>query len=178
MNPAKGQLIFQRYLAALTLTAVAILLGGCGHYQLGRDAEPPFRSIYIQPAINESFAPQAQALLTSQIREAFIHDGLLEVSSERDADAVLEVVLKRFDRRVAATRTSDTGLAEKLRLELVAECTLSDNRLGKTYFKKREIRASADSFPQESSAGAEHQTMPVLTGNLAKRIAYEVLQVW
>lgn len=155
-----------------------ILLSGCGHYQLGRDAKPPFRSIYIKPAVNESFAPQAQALLTMQIREALIRDGLLEVLDEGKADAVLEVTLKNFDRHVAATRTTDTGLAEKLRLELTAHCTLSDNRSSKIYFKNRSVNAASDAFPQENPAGAEFQSMSVLTDRLARRIAYEVLQVW
>jgi len=163
-------------LAAIFLTA--ILFSGCSHYQLGRDAKPPFRSIYIKPAVNESFAPQAQALLTMQIRDALIRDGLLQIHDESEADAILEVTLKTFDRRVAATRTDDTGLAEKLRLELAAHCTLADNRTGKIYFKNRPVSATSDAFPQDSSAGAEFQSMPVLTDRLARRIAYEVLQVW
>lgn len=162
----------------LLLVLATFVLSGCGHYQLGRDAKPPFRSVYVEPVVNESFAPQAQALLTTQIREALIHDGLLEVRGKGEADAVLTVVLKNFEREVAATRTDDTGLAEKLRLDLAAEITLSDRRSGETYMLRRNVSATADAFPEESATRAEYQSMPVLTHNLARRIAYEVLQVW
>lgn len=153
-------------------------VSGCANYQLGRHAEPPFRSIYVKPVSNATFAPQAQAILTSQLRENFIHDGMLQVENEADADAVLEVVLRDFDRQIAATRQDDTEIAEKLRFELLADCTLSNNRTGEIYFENRPISATADSFPGDRSQQAEHLAMPVLTRNLARRISYEVLQVW
>lgn len=156
----------------------AVLAGGCSRYQFGRYAEPPFRSVYVKPAANATFAPQSQALLTLQLREAFIHDGLLQVENEARADAVLEIVLSDFERDVAATRQTDTEIADKLRLELTALCTLSDNRTGKIYFEKRPVSATADAFPGDRSQQAEYQAMPVLTRNLARRISYEVLQVW
>lgn len=156
----------------------SILAGGCARYQLGRHAEPPFRSIYVKPAANATFAPQAQSLLTLQLRENFIQDGLLQVESEAQADAILEIALSEFDSDVAATRQEDTEIAEKLRLKLVALCTLSDNRTGKIYFEARPISANVDAFPGDRSQQAEYQAMPVLTRNLARRISYEVLQVW
>lgn len=165
-------------LLILATLAGALFLAGCGHYELGRHEKPPFRSVYVKPVANASFAPQAQALLTTQIREAILYDGLLEVRTEDEADAVLEVVLQEFDKHIAATRTDDTGLAEKLRLQLKADCTLLDSRTGEIYMNNRSVVATADSFPQDSSVQAEFQSMPVLTQNLARRIAYEVLQVW
>lgn len=156
----------------------ALLASGCARYQLGRQAEPPFRSIYVLPVSNASFAPQAQAILTQQIREAFLHDGLVRVENEDKADAVLEVVLKDFQENVVATRAEDSVLAEKLRLELVADCTLTDSSSGKIYFEDRPVSAAADSFPEDRSQQAEFRAMPVLTQNLARRITYEVLQVW
>lgn len=158
--------------------AAAFLVAGCGHYQLGRHADPPFSSLYIKPVANDSFAPQAQALLTTQIREAILRDGLLELRDADNADATLEVVLKDFDKNIAATSTDDTGIADKLRLGLSASCTLIDNRDGTVFMKGRTVRATADSFPEESSARAEYQAMPVLTERLARRVANEVLQVW
>lgn len=169
---------FRGWFGVALLLGCLALPGGCSHYQLGRHAEPPFQSVYVKPVSNASFAPQAQAILTLQIREAFLHDGLLQVDNEDEADATLEIVLVDFRSRVAGSRVEDTEIAEKLRLELGANCTLSDSRTGKVYFKDRPVSATADSFPGDRSQQAEYQAMPVLTQNLARRIAYEVLQVW
>lgn len=168
-----------RLFALLSLGLLTLLFAsGCGRYQLGRHAEPPFRSIYIRPVANDTFAAQAQAILSHQLRNQFIRDGLLEVDNERDADAVLEVVLHQFDRRVAATRAEDTEVAEKLELDLLAHCTLVDNRSGEVYFRDRPLTATAESFPQDRPQQAEFQAMPVLAERLARQIAYQVLQVW
>lgn len=174
--PSAGRGASFLFLCLLVVTLA--FLSGCARYQLGRHAEPPFHSIYVQPVSNASFAPQAQAVLTLQLREAFLHDGLVQVENLDEADAVLRIVLKDFQRRVAATRVEDTALAEKLRLQLEADCTLTDARSGEVYFENRPVTATADSFPEERSQQAEYQTMPILTHNLARRIAYEVLQVW
>lgn len=157
---------------------VSLLSSGCGRYQLGRHVEPPFRSIYIKPVSNTSFAPQAQAILSLQLREDFLLDGLVLAAHEGDADAILEITLRNFDRQIAATRQDDTEIAEKIRLALSASCTLLDRRTGRVYFKDRPVSATADSFPDDRSQQAQYQSMPVLTRNLARRISYEVLQVW
>jgi len=169
-----------RPLLGLILAGVLLSLmsSGCGRYQLGRHVEPPFRSIYVKPVSNASFAPQAQAILTLQLREDFLHDGLVQVAHEGEADAILEITLRNFDRQTAATRQDDTEIAEKIRLELSASCTLVDRRTGKVYFKDRPVSAIADTFPDDRSQQAQYQSMPVLTRNLARRISYEVLQVW
>jgi hypothetical protein len=165
--------------AVLICLAIALsLLAGCARYNLGRHAEPPFRSIYIKPASNESFAPQVQTLISQQVREHFIRDGLLQVENEADADAVLEIVLRNYQRNVAATRTDDTAVAEKLRLELMAYCTLVDNRTGKVYFRDRPVAGVAQAFPRDRAQQEEFQAMPILAGDMARRISYEVLQVW
>lgn len=164
--------------SSVFLLLISLLLTSCGRYHLGRHSEPPFRTIYIRPASNESFAPQIQAIVTQQLREEFIRDGLLEVTSEAEAHAVLEIVLRDFNREVAATRSEDTTLAAKLRLELTAFCTLTDNRSGEVYFNDRPVQASAQSFPQDRAQQEEYQAMPILAGEMARRISYEVLQVW
>lgn len=169
-----AHLLLRALLGALLLAQ----LSGCGRYHLGRHAEPPFRSVYVRPASNESYAPQVQAIISQQLREYFVRDGLLQVESEGEADAVLEVVLRDYRRRVAATRTEDTELAEKLRHELAALCTLTDARTGQIYFKDRLVHGTADSFPRDRPLQGEFQAMPVLAGDMARRISLEVLQVW
>ena len=84
-------------LAMIAIFTVA-LISGCKSYQLGNPAILPFESIYIKPVTNDSFAPQAQAMLSTQIRDTFIRDGRTKlVSSKQAADAVLIVNLTKYD---------------------------------------------------------------------------------
>lgn len=175
--------------ALLTLWAVAFL-SGCKSYQFGNPTELPFKSIYIQPATNESFAPQAQALLSSQIREAFIRDGRAKlVTSEEDADAVLLVNLTEYGRQAAARRREDTALARDFDLTLTAEVSLFNQNKGDYYFQERELSERSNAYADNPYADpgalqtqdflqAEYQAMPRLTRDLARKIADEVLSPW
>lgn len=176
-------------LAMLTLFTVAFT-SGCKSYQLGNPVELPFESIYIKPVTNDSFAPQAQALLSAQIREAFIRDGRTQVLSKAEAaDAVLFINLIEYKRRAAARQSVDTAVAAGFSLTLLSEVSLFDQNKGDYFFQNRVIQKSANAFvndPYATPAGtqtqdflqSEYQAMPRLTRELARRIADEVLSPW
>lgn len=176
-------------IAMLTLAAVSFT-SGCKSYQLGNPAELPFQSIYVKPVTNDSYAPQAQALLSSQIRDAFIRDGRTKlVASEADADAVLLVNLTEYNRRAAARQSSDTVRAADFDLTLVTEVSLYNQNKGDYFFQKRVIQESSNAFVGNpyATTGAvqtqdflqsEYQAMPLLTRDLARKIADEVLSPW
>jgi hypothetical protein len=54
------------------LLALALLgtRSACSHYHLGTPAAPAFGSIFVAPATNASFAPQAGPLVTDRVRTA------------------------------------------------------------------------------------------------------------
>lgn len=179
----------ERILALLTLFTVAFT-GGCNSYQFGNPVELPFESIYIKPVSNDSFAPQAQALLSSQIREVFIHDGRTKlVTSRKAADAVLIVNLTEYNRRADARQSLDTTMAANFSLNLSAEVSLFNQNKGEYYFQERMIQKSSNAYVEDLYATpadsqrqgfiqSEYQAMPHIVRGLARRIADEVLSPW
>ncbi|MFP4069621.1 MAG: LPS assembly lipoprotein LptE [Verrucomicrobiota bacterium] len=174
---------------ALLLLLAACLLPGCAHYRPGAGAELPFDSIYIRPAENESFAPQAQALVSAQIRERFIRDGRVKVlADESEADAVLLVTLTEYDREAGARRGDDTVTATDFDVRLRALVSLYSSEQGGFLFADREIEESTVAYVDnpyddapEATQGyhqAEYQAMPRLARDLANRITDEVLGAW
>ena len=175
--------------AMLALFALAFI-SGCNSYQLGNPVKLPFESIYIKPVSNDSFAPQAQALLSTQIRDAFIRDGRTKLVTSREAaDAVLLINLTEYNRRPAARQSEDTTTAVSFSLVLAAEVSLFNQNKGDYYFLKRIINESSSAYadnPYATPAIAqtqdflqmEYQAMPRLTHDLSRRIADEVLNTW
>jgi hypothetical protein len=172
------------------LTFTVASNSGCNSYQLGNPVELPFKSIYIKPVTNDSFAPQAQALLSTQIRDAFIRDGRTKLVTSRDAaDAVLIVNLTEYNRYAAARQSFDTTLASSFLLTLAAEVSLFNQNKGSYYFQKRMIQKSSSAYVEDPYATtaasqtqdflqSEYQAMPRLTEDIAHRIADEVLNPW
>ena len=173
-------------LALLTLAFIS----GCNSYQLGNPVELPFESIYIKPVSNDSFAPQAQAMLSTQIRDAFIRDGRTKLVTSREAaDAVLLINLIEYNRRAAARQSDDTTTAASFSLVLTAEVSLFNQNKGDYYFQERIINESSSAYvdnPYATSEVAqtqnflqmEYQAMPRLTYDLSRLIADEVLNTW
>lgn len=171
------------------LSALA-LIAGCQSYQLGSPTPIPFESIYVKPVTNSSYAPQAQALLSSNLREAFISDGRLKlVRSEEDADIVLLVDITEYSRRSASLDSEDTVVATDFDLFLETEVSLFDQNKGAYLFTDRKILERTNTYvdnPYADPTGtdtddflqSEYNAMPRLTRGLARKIADEVLSPW
>lgn len=162
------------------------LSSGCSHYQLGTEGKLTFHTLYIAPVGNNAKLPQAVAVITNQLREAFIHDGRVTVvDSPTNADASLTVTLTTYGRDAATARPDDTGLARKFDLNLTASCTLRDNRNSTVLFEHRAVTAQQQTFstssphdPNGVQQQAEYQALPQLATTLAQKITHAALDVW
>jgi hypothetical protein len=161
---------------------LAVSLGawtGCAHYQLGTGAKPSFASLYVEPVENQTLLPQARAILTTRIRDAFVRDDRVSLANSPEAaDATLQVIVRDYRREVASVQERDTGLARKFTLSLRVTCTLVDRRTGKPLFTNRELRVERDAFTDGGQLQAEYQTLPLLAEALGQRVAATVLDVW
>ena len=175
---------------ALLVLIAPGLVTGCKSYQLGHPAELPFETIHIQPAKNDSFAPQAQALVSAAIREAVIRDGRAKlIADPKKADAVLSMTLTEYKRSAAARRQDDTEVAQTFDLGLQAQIDLYDQRRGEFLFQGRELEARTTGYNNNPYSGAadqatqgliqsEYNAMPRLARELGRDAANELLGVW
>ena len=163
----------------VAMLGCAGLLAACSHYQLGTGTKPRFSTLFIAPVASSTVIPQAQALVTTQLREAFNRDGRVTlVDSPEAADAVLKVTLSGYDRTVAVARTEDTGLARRFDLALQAKATLTDKRTNQTWFAQRPLVAKRGVFTDSGLVPAEYQTLPLLAEQLAREAVHAVLDTW
>jgi hypothetical protein len=156
-----------------------LALAGCANYQLGTGASPKFSKLFIAPVASDTLLPQAQALVTTQIREAFIKDGRVAlVSSAEEADAVLKLTLSDYRREVGVVRPDDTGLARRYDVTLHARATLTTKPDGTTLFENRELVARRGVFTDSGQIPAEYQTLPLMAEKLASETVRAVLDTW
>ena len=116
--------------------------------------------------------------MTTKIREKLMQDGRIAlVNTPDEADAILEVVLKEYDRTPTIRLESDTGLARQFALDLTAEATLRLSG-GRILFEKRPIKASREAFIDGGQLQSEYQTVPLLADSLANGVSHAVLDTW
>lgn len=170
------------YLFVLFLIAI---VSGCSNYRLsGTPIKLPFKSVYVQPVKNLSYAPQATNLLTNAISDAISQTPELKVANVGDGDAVLDVVIVDYKKRKYASRTTrnamgelDTALAAAYKITATAECTLTMG--GKVLFNKRKVDASVIVYPVGGDLiNSEYQNMPVLMRELGGKIKDTIIGIW
>ena len=165
------------YLSAVL--AACLLLSGCAGYQLGTGAKLKFSTLFIAPVASETMIPQAQVLVTTQLREAFLRDGRVAlVNSAEAADAVLQVTLNGYNRAVAVALPTDTGLGRRFDVSLRAQASLTDNRSKETLFAKRALSVQRGVFTDSGLIPSEYQALPLLAEQLANEAAHAVLDTW
>lgn len=159
----------------------ALLLSGCAHYRLGTSGELSFHTLYVAPVVNEnSNLPQAVAVVSTQLREAFLHDSrVILVNTPEEADATLTVRLVKYGRKSTARQANDTGLARKFDITLDAKATLVDNKDHKPLFTDRKVQAVRQIFTDnDQQLQAEYQNVPLLAETLAKNVRSAALDIW
>jgi outer membrane lipopolysaccharide assembly protein LptE/RlpB len=149
--------------------------------------ERDFESVFVAPVQTNAAYPQAAAVLTTQIREAFIRDGRVRVVNTPDeADAVLTVKLTGLRRAKLTSLAADSGLARKMGLTLDATATLQDSKGEKTWFADRPVSVERELFTDNGSADlqplqqiqAEYALLPQLAEPFAKQLQGAVLDTW
>ncbi|MBM3853692.1 MAG: hypothetical protein FJ399_11135 [Verrucomicrobia bacterium] len=165
--------------AIVLLAAALSFLSGCSHYRLGTGAKPAFRTVHVEPVANQTLLPQAQAILSTRLREALARDARVALAnSAGDAEATLTVAIADYRREIAAVREDDTGLARKFNVTLGARCSLRDNRTGAYVWENRLVSATREVFTDGGQLQAEYQALPLLSSALSARIVLAVLDAW
>jgi hypothetical protein len=165
--------------AFLFLGLIGLLLSGCSNYRLGTGTELSFRTLHIAPVVNESNLPQSVAIVSTQLREAFLHDPrVILVNTPDEADAVLTVTLVSYGRDSQVSQTADTGLTRKFDVALDAEVTLRDTGDNKPVFENRKVQAVRQVFVDRGQLQAEYTNVPLLAEELARKVRAATLDIW
>jgi hypothetical protein len=100
------------------------------------------------------------------------------VNSPAEAEATLTLVLTDYGRSAATVRPGDTGLARKFVVTLAGRLSLRDNRSGQLLFGGRTVEGTRDVFTDSGQLPSEAQALPLIAGDLAKKVAHAALDVW
>jgi hypothetical protein len=112
-----------------------VLISGCMPEMPGSNTSLEFDKFYVAPAQNDSLAPQAQALLTRNIRTKLANHSGWSIAVSPENAAVLEIA--NLDRResIATLRSDDTLRAKSFDMTMSVICTLSNSKTDRVYFQ-------------------------------------------
>jgi len=162
----------------LALLFLVTLVAGCG-YQVGPTNRPAYKdvkTIFIPVIKNDTYLPQVQTMISSTIIKKFENDGSFRVVNEKEADAYLKIILKRYTQNPLRFSRDNVLVTQEYELVLEADWELtsktgeklnSNSAVGRTTF-----------YVGNDLVAARRQAIPLAAEALAYRIVSSVSEGW
>ena len=143
----------------------------------------PFKSLYLNTVVNESFAPNIHLLFQNQLRQTLLEQTPLRLSrTPESADVRLDVRLIDYDRSVRSRSSTDPGRYNALNLKLGLELSLYDRKSGNYLIEKARYPVASPSFlirQMATQTSTRLNTKHSLTFHkLADAVIFQILSHW
>jgi outer membrane lipopolysaccharide assembly protein LptE/RlpB len=144
------------------IICIGLLLTGCGYQLVGKETHVPpgLSSIAIPTFVNNTFEPGIEVQFTRAFLREFIQDKRANVVDRKEADSILEGVIKSFV--LGAVSFDRSGLVLEYQTTMVIDLTLK-NRDGGILWKINDLsettwyRASSSGVINEANKAAAIQ---------------------
>ncbi len=165
---------------------MALGLCGCAGYQLG-PVKPKLyadvKTIAVETFKNDTLEPRVEVLLANAVIKQIQQDGTYRVTSEKEADVVLQCTLEGIDRRPARSVRGNVLQTKEYVLELIVRYKTIDCRTGRE-FEHRKVEGTTSFFVSGSNVLAadvgqdERQAIPIAAEDMAVRLVSMLSEGW
>jgi outer membrane lipopolysaccharide assembly protein LptE/RlpB len=126
---------------ARALTAVAVVLTGCG-YSLRGNLPDRIKTVAVPVFVNRTAEPAVEILLTQAVVQAFSTNGRLRVAKPGEADAILEGEVVGY--QVQAVAFDPRATIQQYRLLVTMHLKMRDARSDTLLFEEPRFQEHAD----------------------------------
>lgn len=168
----------------LLALSLVFILSSCSHYSVRVHDSLPFKSLYLNTVVNESFAPNLHALFQNQLRQTVLEQTPLTLSKNADlADVQLDLRLVNYERSARSLSSSDTGRFNALNLTIGVELSLYDRKAGVYLIEKTLLSSSEPIFFDRTNGNSnlseiEYEALPRISRKLAEAVIHQILSHW
>jgi len=155
------QSAFRNYVEVLLILCM-MLFTGCGYRMVGKETHVPpgLTSIAIPTFINQTLEPGIEVPFTQGFLREFINDRRIRIVDRKEADSILEGVIKSFN--IYSIAYDRSGLAIEYQTTIVIDLTLK-KQTGEILWKEQDLsenrwyRTSLNVLISESNKAAALQ---------------------
>ena len=164
----------------LAAALVAVCLSGCAGYRLG-DVKPytarNVKTIAVKTFTNNTYTPRVEVLVTNTIVKQLQQDGTYRITTEDQADAVLDGVVVGIGRNPARAVRGNVLATTEFNLGVTVGYTL---RLkdGTAIAGPGNISGGTSFFVGNDVTQDERQALPLAVEDLAVRLVSQLTEGW
>ena len=139
-----------------------VLVLGCGYQMVGKETHVPpgLTSVAIPTFVNQTFEPGIEVLFTQAFLKGFIQDRRTKVVDRKEADSVLEGMIKSLE--ISSVSYDRSNLALEYQINVVMDLILK-KRSGEILWREKDLtertwyRASSNALINEANKAAALQ---------------------
>jgi outer membrane lipopolysaccharide assembly protein LptE/RlpB len=161
----------------LLLPVFALILSGCMGYRTGSTLPESIQTVSLS-IVNETDEPSIEVQVMRSLRAELQQDGRLEVRSQNDADAVLNVKLTRYTLSPLAYDRVRGTLAREYRLTLTAAVVLYDAKTGAVILESPVLKGDSEFPYAEDLTTAKLGALPAAADDLARKVVSTTVTAW
>ena len=192
MTSKPSRPLWVQTLLAGTLSS-SVLLGGCAGYHLGPAKPVSMKEVHTLavPAFkNMTLEPRVEVMLANCLIKQLQQDGTYKISSEADADAIVQGTLERIERTPSRGVQRDFYQTSEYTLSLLLNIKVVQRSTGKT-LSERAVRGNSSFFVTSSNAMSpeinarvanvnrdERQAIPQAADDAAIRLTSYLSEGW
>lgn len=168
---------------------IVMAVSGCG-YTSGSLLPPEIKTIHVSNFENKvdtaqtvsdrrstySYRPNLESDIRREVINRFMFDGNLQITDVENADLVLEGALKDFEQTPLSYDDNDN--VEELRIRIIVELTLYDNRTGEVMWTENSFMGREDYDLVGSRIVSEDFAAQKAVEDLSKRIVERTVEAW
>lgn len=161
----------------LLFPALALMLSGCAGYRVGSTLPESIRTVSLS-IVNETDEPSIEVQVMHSLRAGLQQDGRLDVCSQNDADAVLNVKLTRYSLIPLAYDRVRGTLAREYRLTLTASAVLYDTKTGAVILESPVLKGDSEFPYADDLTTAKLGALPAAADDLARKVVSTTVTAW
>lgn len=162
----------------LALFAAAFALCGCAGYRLG-PAKPDFlkdvHSIAVPAFRNDTLEPRLEVLVTDTVIKQLQQDGTYKITSEANADAVLNATIEKIQRNPARSVRGNVLLTREFNLTITLRFQFTDRASGRV-LDSGSLVGTTSFFVGSDLEQNERQAIPLAAEQVAVRLTSQLTE--
>jgi len=172
----------KRFPLAAALLAAAfcgVALSGCVTYQLGSMLPPDIHTVYVPTCQNKTTEPFIEQDVTSALMSTIQMDGSLKiVADEKDADAVLTVVIRDFLLDPVSYESGSANTTEEYRMKIIAAFVLQRTSDRSVVVESPAVEGWEDFEFTGDLTSSKAVALRPAAEDLGRRIVNELVMFW
>jgi Lipopolysaccharide-assembly len=130
------------------LAVLSLVVGGCAGYHVGPIKPTPMKSVQriaVSNFKNDTLEPRIEVMLANAAIKQLHQDGTYKITSEQDADAIVQGTIERIDRTPARSAKTDFFQTSEYTLAVIVKFQAIEKRTGQVLMT-RELTGNSSFF--------------------------------